>query len=264
MKRVGLGLLTSALAAAALVPLAHAADMALPPTAPAPYYKPAIYDWTGIYFGGQVGGSFLTDTVTETTTTVLQTAGHSGNISSLGFLGGGQVGANYEWAPWVVGIEGSFAWSGFGNSVTSPALPTFLGAGGGFFERATSTPQWIAAATGRFGYASDAVLFYVKGGAAWMNVNYTQDVLSAGTLVATSSIQDTRTGFTAGAGIEYGFTENFSGKIEYDFYDFGTRNYIFPVNGAATFALPTSIKSEMHTLMAGINYRFNWAGGRPY
>jgi opacity protein-like surface antigen len=95
---------------------------------------------------------------------------------------------------------------------------------------------------------------YVKAGAGMMQVDYQQDAEAiappAGTS-ATQQIKDTRTGFTGGFGVEYGLTENFSAKLEYDLYDFGTKNYNF----AAT---PVSIRSYLHVLEFGLNYRFNW------
>ena len=99
------------------------------------------------------------------------------------------------------------------------------------------------------------MLFYAKGGGAWMNVKYTQDTLVAGgALITTQGISDTRTGFTAGVGLEYGMTENLSAKLEYDFYDFGTKDYnVFTQT-------PVSVASNLHALTFGLNYRFNWAG----
>ena len=107
----------------------------------------------------------------------------------------------------------------------------------------------------KFGYAANDVLFYAKGGGAWMNVKYTQDTLMAGgALLTTQGISDTRTGFTAGVGLEYGMTENLSAKLEYDFYDFGTKDY------TAFAQTPVSVASNLHALTVGLNYRFNWAG----
>ena len=98
-------------------------------------------------------------------------------------------------------------------------------------------------------------LFYAKGGGAWMHVSYTEDLLVAGGVTSgTQVISDNRTGFTVCAGIEFGLVENISGKIEYDFYDFGSRNYNFGIT-------PVSVSSNLHTLTVGINYKFNWSGG---
>jgi len=213
------------------------------PAAPLP---PAIYDWTGLYIGGNVGAGLLADTVnpigTGTEGTLLSPASHD----TVGIIGGGQAGVNFEWAPWVIGAEVS--WDA--SNISGPA--TAVASVPGTAEQTTSNPQWMATATGRFGWASNDLLFYAKGGGAWMHVSYTQDILAT-----TQSIGDNRTGFTAGAGLEYGMTENLSAKIEYDFLDFGTKDY--PVFTAT----PISVKSNLHMLTAGINYRFSWAGGGP-
>jgi len=49
--------------------------------------------------------------------------------------------------------------------------------------------------------------------------------------------------------------ENISAKVEYDFYDFGSKNYNF------TAITPVTVKSDVHTLTVGLNYKFNWSGG---
>jgi outer membrane immunogenic protein len=247
MRRVSPGLVL-ALGLTGLCLPARAADMAPPATSyyPAAPLPPAIYDWTGVYIGGNVGAGLLADTVnpigTGTAGTLLSSASHD----TVGIIGGGQAGVNFEWAPWVIGAEVS--WDA--SNISGPA--TAVASGTGTAEQTTSNPQWMATATGRFGWASNDLLFYAKGGGAWMHVSYTQDILAT-----TQSIGDNRTGFTAGAGLEYGMTENLSAKIEYDFLDFGTKDY--PVFTAA----PISVKSNLHMLTAGINYRFNWAGGGP-
>jgi len=63
------------------------------------------------------------------------------------------------------------------------------------------------------------------------------------------------TAFTVGAGIELGLVENLSAKIEYDFYDFGSKKHNF------NFITPVSVNSNLHTIIVGLNYRFNWSGG---
>ncbi len=256
MGRLGWGLVAIALAAAFTAP-ARAADMAPAPSyyppAAAAVMPPARYDWTGLYLGGHIGGGLLEDNFSQlaTTATTTNLLG-STRVSVGGFIGGAQVGVNYEFAPVVVGVEGSWTDSAISGSSTSLSTAGTVGA---VQERETSAPLWIAAATGRIGYAANDVLFYAKGGGAWMNVKYTQDTLMAGgALLTTQGISDTRTGFTAGVGLEYGMTENLSAKLEYDFYDFGTKDY-------AVFAqTPVSVASNLHALTVGLNYRFNWAG----
>ncbi len=259
MKRLSLGLLTSALAAAACVPLAHAADLPVAPVAPAPaFYRPALYDWTGFYVGGHVGAGLLEDTFNPIAGAATVVPSGSATVGTSGVVAGVQAGVNYEFAPWVIGAEVSWSDSNINGSQTVPATsPTGGFPGGPLLEREKANPQWLAAVTGRFGYAADSVLFYVKGGGAWIKDNYTQDILVSGVTASSQTFDDRRTGFTAGVGVEYGMTENFSIKAEYDFYDFGTTSYAF-VN------TPVSVKNDLHVFTFGLNYRFNWAGGRPY
>jgi opacity protein-like surface antigen len=79
--------------------------------------------------------------------------------------------------------------------------------------------------------------------------------LAAVSLRRTQVFDDNRTGFTVGAGIEIGLVENISAKIEYDFYDFGSKNYNF------ASITPVAVKSDLHTFIVGLNYKFNWSGG---
>jgi outer membrane immunogenic protein len=258
MKRLGLGLLTSALAAAAIAPfafapLAHAADLPVPAgPPPVNYYRPALYDWTGIYLGGNVGAAFMRDSASQWSGVPVTTpiVGSFSN-NPVGALGGGQVGANWEFAPWVVGIEGM--WSG----AVSMSSTTMVSAVGGSNVTLTDNLFWLASVTGRVGYAHDDLLFYAKGGGAWESVKYLENLGTGGATGLQQTITDRRTGFTVGAGLEYGLTENFSAKVEYDFYDFGTKNYNF------NLVTPLSISSQVHQVLAGINYRFTPGGGRP-
>ena len=98
-------------------PAVQAADMPLPAPAYYPPVPPAIYDWTGIYVGGHIGGGILVDSVSQNGVSPggSNLAG-SGDLRPAGVIGGGQIGANYEFAPWVVGIEGTFTDSGISGS----------------------------------------------------------------------------------------------------------------------------------------------------
>ena len=248
---------------------AQAADMGVPsrsyyPASPPP---PAIYDWTGVYVGGHVDGGILVDSVSQNGVSPggFGLSG-SANLRPAGVIGGAQIGANYEFAPWVVGVEASWTDSGISGSTLTgcvggcavpPAPGTLIAS-----ERFTSEAQWFAALTGRVGYAANDWLFYAKAGGAWMRVKYAEDLLAAGgggvpagATVVTQVIDDNRTGFTVGAGIEFGLVENLSAKIEYDFYDFGSKNYNF------ASITPVSVKSNLHTVIVGLNYKFNWSGG---
>jgi outer membrane immunogenic protein len=239
------------------------------PAAPAyapPVYRPVIYDWSGIYGGINVGGGVLNDVVTNNTTTALLNAGTQTKLSPFSVVGGAQAGFNYQIQQVVLGAEGTFTWSNIsGTQVTPSLVPTVS-------ENSVSTPQWYATATAKAGIAANDFLFYAKGGAAWMGVHYTQNVV-AGILQSRQTIVDTRSGFTVGGGVEFGMTENLSARLEYDFLDFGTKTYNFNNLGFTAAgavvgtpqtpvgAAPMSIKSVTQLITVGLNYRFNWSGG---
>ena len=96
----------------------------------------------------------------------------------------------------------------------------------------TSEPTWFASVTGRVGVAANTLLFYVKGGGAWMHIDHVQDILTAGATTGTQAISDNRSGFVAGVGLEYALTQNLSALFEYDFHDFGTKTENFITHAA--------------------------------
>ena len=249
---------------------ASAADLPVPaPVAPA--YYPPVYDWTGIYVGGHFGGGWMNDLVTYPTLTAptpIVPAGAQTRLSPMGVLGGAQVGANIEFAPVVVGVEGTWTASMISGSDITPGL---IVAGNGSSEKATSNAIFEATAAVRIGYAANDLLFYVKGGGAWMRVDYTQQVFSGpgSSFNTLQTITDTRAGFVVGGGFEYGMNENLSLKVEYDYLGFGTKNYTFNnlafgtlvglnVVGTPLGPQSVSVKSQLQMVTAGVNYRFTW------
>jgi len=204
---------------------ASAADLAARPYTKAPAYVPApIYNWTGFYIGGHVGGAFN---------------GNSGNYDNNDgvFVGGVQGGYDYQFAPnWVLGIEANYSWTG--NSNTSIALD-----GGGYYNKDL---KGLGSVTGRLGYTWGPALLYVKGGYAFADINRYVSGPSGNV-----DLDVKKDGYTVGAGLEYLFTQNWSGKIEYQYYDFGKSN---------AYSGVTSSRTEEHTVKAGLNYRFNWGG----
>lgn len=120
---------------------------------------------------------------------------------------------------------------------------------------------WLATATGRVGYAWNNWLPYVKGGAAWAhNESNSTTSTAAGVVTATSVGSETRSGWTIGAGVEYGFWNNWSARLEYDYLDFGTAGVsrLF-TSGAVTGTSATRHnESHAHLIKAALNYRFNF------
>jgi outer membrane immunogenic protein len=227
-------LLLGAAALAVFAAPAFAADIPARTYSKAPAYTApqVVYNWTGFYIGGHVGGAF------------------AGSNSLLGndarFLGGVQGGFDYQFAGnWVVGAEAQYSW--LGNNNNGVLFP------GGTLV--TSTNNQLGSVTGRAGYALGPALLYAKGGYAWRD-NANLAVTTAGVPAAFATTGNHKDGYTVGAGLEYMFTPNWSAKAEYQYYNFGNTNFTTgpaPIVGAR-------FRDDEHTVKAGLNYRFGWGG----
>jgi outer membrane immunogenic protein len=218
-----------------------------PVTTPVPYYN-----WSGFYIGGHVGGAWGEEVNTIVTAPGFLLPGTRIVTEESGFLGGGQAGVNFQMGAFVLGGEFDVSWSGVGGTVNTASLIP------GVTVRSTGDVDWFATATGRLGFAASNMLIYVKGGGAWMDVRYSAAALAGGVvIIGPATIDDTRAGWTVGAGLEYGLTPNWSAKIEYGYLDFGSKTYTFTAPGATATA---AIDSQYHVIKGGINYRFSWGG----
>jgi outer membrane immunogenic protein len=249
--------LLAGVAGAALVAgsSAHAADLGRPPPykAPPPVVAPVpIFTWTGCYLGGHVGWGWGRKTASAPELA----PGVSVSGDTSGFLGGGQVGCNYQLAPnWVIGIEGDGSAADIKGDVTDTVS--------GITGTAHARTDWIASATGRLGWAWDRWLIFAKGGAAWAGDKYSADIP---TLFEHLDASETRSGWTVGGGVEWAFWYNWSAKLEYDFYDFGTRSVTFTGTIGPT-SVPEvvpgiDVKQTISAVKFGINYRFDWGKGK--
>jgi outer membrane immunogenic protein len=213
--------------------------------APAPV---RVFSWTGCYLGGHVGWGWGRKTFTDTPDGFL-VSDLVGSMSSVdvdtnGFLGGGQVGCDYQFATnWVVGVEGNFSWADISGSATFPNIALD-------FSTFHAKTDWLASGTGRLGYAWDRWLVYAKGGAAWAHDKYTVDYLG------TWAASETRSGWTVGGGLEWAFADNWSAKLEYQFYDFGSKDVTF-INAATSGSGVENVKQQIQTVKLGLNYRFS-------
>ena len=232
---------------------AHAADLRarMPVKAPPPMV--AIYNWTGFYIGGHVGGGFSRSPAV-TTVTASGAFSSAGGSTDSAFLGGGQIGYNWQFSPnWVFGIEADVSASDIRNGYTgATAVPATT----------ASYRQGIdvfGTVRGRLGYAWNNTLVYATGGYAWADTDATRVQLTGAFPVAngtTETVSRTLSGYTVGGGLEYGFSPNWSAKLEYNYIDLGNRGYNFPVS-----ARTTAFDTEIHAVKFGINYRFGGFGG---
>jgi outer membrane immunogenic protein len=254
MKRalaVGIG----ALALAALSLPAAAADLGARPIGKAPVMAPvALYNWSGFYIGGHIGGVWGDkDWIDVTGGVVTPDGGHE--VS--GFLAGGQIGFNWQAGAWVFGIEGQASWTNADGSHTDGGLVLNCFPGAVVGTTCGTEINWLGTVAGRVGYAFNNVLLYAKGGFAFADEEYFLIDTATGGALLNATADDTRTGWMVGAGFEYGFTPNWSLKLEYNYMDFGADTFtlVDPILGPF---VDKDIDQHLHVVKAGINYRFNW------
>ena len=203
--------------------------------APAPVYAP-IYNWTGFYLGGHIGAGFGGDN--GFTSNIV---GLTGSNRDAAFLGGGQIGADYQFSSnWVLGIEGQISALTSNDRTFTDGVDTIR-----------DRSDWLASVTGRLGYTWGPGMLYVKGGVAFRDDNGLG--VTAG--FAPAATNQESTGWTIGGGLEYMFAPAWSAKVEYQYYDFGTTNVL--TNGGLG---ALSYKDDIHTVKVGVNYHFNWGG----
>jgi outer membrane immunogenic protein len=228
---------------------ASAADMAVKARPPVPV---PVYSWTGCYIGLSAGakGAFPRDTVTTpgvagggiVTPTVALDLGRENDNST--WLGGGQVGCNYQTGNWVFGVEADAHAQRWGQSNTlAPGVPPIFVAG----DRFDLWSDWQASARGRVGYAGyDRTLLYVTGGAAFTQVRATSNFIPIGIFPGTL-VSDTKTlvGGTVGVGIEYAVTNNIILGAEGRYSYYGSQR--FNAGAVAAIAVPGAAVTFVNT-----------------
>jgi outer membrane immunogenic protein len=272
----------------ALVQLASAAD--LPRKAP-PIVMPAAPAWTGWYAGINVGGHCLANDHMSVSTTggfnppggfnpaiVSQAAAgatttlSSGSNDRCGFIGGGQLGYNWQSANLVFGVETDIQGiSGRSNFTGATAVQTNNGVPINTHIDASKRVDWLGTLRGRIGFlTTPTMLLYATGGLAYGGVKsdiaISQVHLSSDTSGTTAaSLSDTRAGWTVGAGAEWMFAPSrWTAKIEYLYYDLGNIAYSAgTLNGAFTNGFvrygitpQVSTRFDGHIVRLGLNYRF--------
>jgi outer membrane immunogenic protein len=281
-------LFLSGLAFGALALPAMAADMAPAPVYKAPVPVPvAICNWCGWYVGANAGYAWSNSNSVDTTTTNLNgdvggaiAAQGTGSVStkSNGFIGGGQLGYNWQAGNIVYGLETDIqglAESNSGSSISN--VSTVPGAAAVISSTGTisssKSVSYLGTLRGRAGFlATPSFLIYGTGGLAYGGVKTSTTVTEAlgfgdtpGFFGTSASATSTRVGWTAGAGIEWLFWSRWSAKIEYRYYDLGsvTNNLpSFQQFGGFGTILETVNASQSTTKFAGsdvsfgLNYHF--------
>jgi outer membrane immunogenic protein len=236
----------SAAVAMSLATPALAADMAVKAPPPAPL--PVIYDWSGFYIGAN-GGWGQSHSCLDFVTAVGTVASGCGDRS--GGVAGGQIGYRWQTNQFVFGLEAQGDWANLRNTRVSLLNPTLS---------TTAKTDGIGLFTGQLGWAWNASLLYVKGGAA-VTSNHL-DVFDNITGLGLFSASNTRWGGTVGVGYEYGFAPNWSVGVEYDHLWMGNANNSFSVADPRLAAvLNDRISQDVDMVTVRVNYRFGGYGG---
>jgi outer membrane immunogenic protein len=196
--------------------VASAADLPMRAAPPAPIIAAApIFTWTGFYVGVNAGYGWSDDD--------FDAVDFADDDNDGGFVGGAQVGYNYQIGSFVVGLEGDIQYADFGRDGTF----TFDDDGEtvtGEFDRS----DWFGTVRARAGVAFGQALIYATGGFAFA---------------------DDATGWTAGGGVEYAFTNNLSLKVE-GLYVNLDHDDDFDFDGFDG-------ETDFGVVRAGLNFRFN-------
>ena len=247
MKTCLLGLLAATALVTAGISAASAADLPMRAAPPAPVFAPVpVFTWTGFYVGGQVGYGWNAndndfDVPVGYTVDGLPFTGFGGDEGD-GFLAGVHAGYNVQLGSFVIGVEGDVE-GVFGDDDDDDLV--IVGPGGVVFTNygfAGNALDWQGSIRARAGFAFDRALIYATGGFAFAGVSDGFGILGN---------DDTLTGWTLGAGVEYAFTNNLTTRLEYRYTSY---------EGGDNFFNNVSLGSndiEFHTVRAGISYKFS-------
>ena len=232
------------LGSAALVILAgaaNAADMpvkAMPVKAP----PPLVYDWTGVYVGG-----YYADSISQTRAKSSITPG-TAQVNQKALSAGVTVGLNWQFNPrFLVGLEGDIGWLGINRTEQDWDDTILVG----------TKVDWYSTARARGGYVTGPSLLYVTGGAAFLHLTEVFGGNAAGVVAPATSFSTTKTGWTAGGGIETKISRNWSAKTEYLYIDGGSNSFAANVFGATQLA---TFENRFHVIKTGLNYQFGGPG----
>jgi len=218
-----------------------------PPRAPAAYVPiaPPVYNWGGIYIGINGGYGFGSSNWSLPASVCAGgVACSTGSFNISGPLAGATFGANFQSGQFVFGIEGDGDWSNITGSASSTNTVC---------QNCQTSNNWLATLRARSGVAWDRVLLYATAGGAGGSIKAT---LPAATAPPGASSSSTEFGWTAGAGLEFGITDNVTAKIEYLYVDLQNGSLSCPATTCTTaITVPVSFTSSL--VRAGLNFKFN-------
>jgi outer membrane immunogenic protein len=255
MKRISIA--SAALATLLAAASASAADLPAYTKAPA---VAAVFDWTGPYIGTNLGyswgrgttdGTYTNGSLVAALTTVTPI---SGRADVNGFVGGGQLGYNWQFGSWVTGLEGDIQ---VGNERGSGLVAcTVVCAAGSTFGREYKL-DWFGTARGRVGYLpAERLLLYVTGGLAYGSFSGSSLIgVSGANALDFGSWSRVQAGWTVGAGVESALGYNWSVKFEYLYINLGQVGGTSAIVGLNQWVFNTKFTDSIARV--GVNYHFS-------
>lgn len=178
-------------------------------------------------------------------------------LSADGFLGGAQIGYNFQSGSLVYGVEADISFSDIKDRsrTLSPV---------GYFDPFSYDQNykmaWFGTARARVGAAFGNALLYVTGGLAAGEVkglHFMQFPVTG----YRATFSDMKVGWTIGAGLEYAVSRNWTIKGEYLYYDLGNTRSTANAVPAHSFQQAFTTSNKGHVVRIGVNYLFSSGGG---
>jgi outer membrane immunogenic protein len=238
MKKFLLG--TVALMALGVATQAGAADLGARYPMKAPPMAAPIWNWTGFYVG--VNGGYGWG---RSKWNLLPLNLNEGSHDTNGGTVGGQIGYNWQFGGWVVGVEAQGNWADFNGQNVSLVAPLFTN---------RTEIDAFGTFTGKVGYAWNNFMVYGKGGAAVQSIDYRY--FNNVTGVTGGTADQVRWGAVGGIGLEYAFTPNWSAGLEYNHMFMGRRDVTF----APAPNVTDRVRLDTDVITGRINYRFGGPG----
>jgi outer membrane immunogenic protein len=260
--------LVGALVAFGMISSAQAADMPkkMYTKAPVMVVPPS---WTGWYAGVNAGYGFGSNSNTFSFIPTFVPAEPFDNASYNdklnGFIGGGQIGYNYQITPnsWVAGVEADVQYTDFKGSASATGnLASFNGIRGGlgnpWVYNQDQRVSWLSTVRGRLGWTptDHTWLFYATGGLAVGGVKASDSLMFPTGVAWTGSTSATKAGWTLGGGVEARLPDNWSVKAEYLYYDLGRLTVNGTPNIATTVTNTTDFAFRGNIVRVGLNKHF--------
>lgn len=221
-----------------------------------------IFYWPGLYLGANLGyGTNPADAyfIAQSSTALLfQNKGYTAkglNIQDAGFLGGGQIGYNWQMNSIILGVDADLDYANISSANAATSSDTIT-------TTINKNIQWLATIRGRLGkLASDSMLVYLTTGPAFGSAIINFDQRVAGSPCPTSwcvvaNKTQTKVGWTGGAGLEYAVSKGISFKAEYLYVYLGniaTNAAGNSILGAVNYNIKSSFNNNVVRL--GVNYK---------